>query len=69
MDGKARSDGERQLEATAVLRNGDSLSGELTSGRVELTLAAGPRVAVHPSAIRTLVRAAAGLRPITAKGT
>jgi dipeptidyl aminopeptidase/acylaminoacyl peptidase len=42
--------------ATAVLANGDSLSGEVVGGRVELTLSAGPRVSVHPSAIRSLVR-------------
>src|SRR4029077_3686703 len=35
--------------ATAVLLNGDSLSGEIAGGRVELTLAAGPRLSVHPS--------------------
>jgi Tol biopolymer transport system component len=46
-------------KATAVLRNGDSLTGELASGRLELTLAAGAHLAVHPSTIRTLVRAAA----------
>ncbi|HJQ84037.1 MAG TPA: hypothetical protein VKA21_08180 [Candidatus Binatia bacterium] len=45
--------------ATAVLRNGDSLSGELGGGRIELVLAVGPRLAVHPSTIRTVVRAAA----------
>ena len=45
--------------ATAVLRNGDSLSGELGGGRLELTLAVGPRLAVHPSALQSLVRAAA----------
>jgi len=44
--------------ATVILRGGDSLSGELADGRLELGLAVGPRVAVHPSAIRTLVRAA-----------
>ncbi len=53
--------------ATAVLLNGDSLSGEIAGGRVELTLAAGPRLSVHPSAIRALVRAAAPAR--NAKGT
>jgi dipeptidyl aminopeptidase/acylaminoacyl peptidase len=45
-------------KATAVLRNGDSLTGELAAERIELTLAVGPRVAVHPSTIRSLVRAA-----------
>ncbi len=45
-------------KATAVLRNGDSLTGELTAERIELTLAVGPRVAIHPSTIRSLVRAA-----------
>jgi TolB protein len=45
-------------KATATLRNGDSLTGELGPGRIELTLAVGPRVPVHPSTIRTLVRAA-----------
>jgi hypothetical protein len=45
-------------KATALLRNGDSLTGELTGGRIELTLAVGPRLPVHPSTIRTLVRAA-----------
>jgi len=53
-------------KATAVLRNGDSLTGELTGGRIELTLAVGPRLPVHPSAIRTLVRAAS--RPTIAGG-
>ncbi|HYR97324.1 MAG TPA: hypothetical protein VEM57_11335 [Candidatus Binatus sp.] len=53
-------------KATAVLRNGDSLTGELTGGRIELTLAVGPRLPVHPSAIRTLVRAAS--RPAIAGG-
>jgi dipeptidyl aminopeptidase/acylaminoacyl peptidase len=44
--------------ATAVLRNGDSLSGELGGGRLDLTLAIGPRLAVHPSALRAIMRAA-----------
>jgi TolB protein len=48
--------------ATAVLQNGDSLSGELAGGKIELTLAVGPRLAVHPSAVRTIVRAAARTR-------
>jgi hypothetical protein len=43
--------------ATAVLRNGDSLSGELGGGRLELTLVVGPHLAVHPSALQSLVRA------------
>jgi Tol biopolymer transport system component len=46
-------------KASVVLRNGDSLSGELASERLELGLAVGARLTVHPSAIRTLVRAAA----------
>ena len=46
-------------KATAVLLNGDSLTGQLGGGRLELVLAAGARVTVHPSTIRTLVRAAA----------
>jgi dipeptidyl aminopeptidase/acylaminoacyl peptidase len=44
--------------ATAVLRNGDSLSGELGGGRLELTLAVGSHLAVHPSALQSLIRAA-----------
>src|SRR5438552_972378 len=35
-------------KATAVLVNGDSLTGQLGRGRLELVLAAGARVAVHP---------------------
>jgi len=46
-------------KATAVFANGDSLTGQLGGGRLELVLAAGARVAVHPSTIRALVRAAA----------
>jgi TolB protein len=42
--------------ATAVLRSGDSVSGKLPDDRLELTLALGPRLAVHPSQIRTLAR-------------
>ena len=49
-------DGER---ATAVLVNGDSLSGALGAGRLELTLAVGPHLAVHPSALKAIVRAPA----------
>ena len=45
--------------ATAVLRNGDSLSGELGGGRLDLTLTVGPRLAVHPSAVKAIVRAPA----------
>jgi hypothetical protein len=41
-----------------VLRNGDSLSGELGGGRLELTLAVGSHLAVHPSALQSLIRAA-----------
>jgi TolB protein len=44
--------------AQVVLTTGDSLSGELTGGRLELTLAAGPRLAVDPSSVRTLARLA-----------
>jgi TolB protein len=44
--------------ATAVLRGGDSVSGKLGGERVELTLALGPKLAVHPSHIRTLARIA-----------
>jgi len=54
-------------KATAVLVNGDSLTGQLGGGRLELVLAAGARVAVHPSTIRTLVRAAA--RPASTGGS
>src|SRR6266705_1185327 len=54
-------------KATAVLVNGDSLTGQLGGGRLELVLAAGARVAVHPSTIRTLVRAAA-VRPASTGG-
>ncbi len=54
-------------KATAVLVNGDSLTGKLDGGRLELVLAAGARVAVHPSTIRTLVRAAA--RPASTGGS
>jgi TolB protein len=42
--------------ATAVLRSGDSVSGKLPDDRIELTLALGPRLMVHPSQIRTLAR-------------
>jgi Tol biopolymer transport system component len=52
-------------KATAVLVNGDSLTGQLGGGRLELVLAAGARVAVHPSTIRALVRAAAVRRAST----
>jgi dipeptidyl aminopeptidase/acylaminoacyl peptidase len=54
-------------KATAVLLNGDSLTGQLGGGRLELVLAAGARVAVHPSTIRTLVRAVA--RPASTGGS
>src|SRR5436190_901078 len=54
-------------KATAVLVNGDSLTGQLGGGRVELVLAAGARVAVHPSTIRALVRAA--VRPASMAGS
>src|SRR5882724_11151415 len=54
-------------KATAVLVNGDSLTGQLGGGRLELVLAAGARVAVHPSTIRTLVRAA--VRPASMAGS
>jgi hypothetical protein len=53
-------------KATAVLVNGDSLTGQLGGGRLELVLAAGARVAVHPSTIRVLVRAA---RPASTGGS
>src|SRR5436309_7586117 len=55
-------------KATAVLVNGDSLTGQLGGGRLELVLAAGARVAVHPSTIRALVRAAA-VRPASTGGS
>src|SRR6266480_3834088 len=54
-------------KATAVLVNGDSLTGQLGGGRLELVLAAGARVAVHPSTIRALVRAA--VRPASMAGS
>ncbi|HZP42373.1 MAG TPA: hypothetical protein VFD84_12825 [Candidatus Binatia bacterium] len=43
-------------KATVVLVTGDSLSGELAGGRLELVLAVGPRLAVDPSAVRSLGR-------------
>src|SRR5438876_756685 len=54
-------------KATAVLVNGDSLTGQVGGGRLELVLAAGARVAVHPSTIRALVRAA--VRPASMAGS
>jgi TolB protein len=42
--------------ATVVLTSGDSLTGELADQRIELVLALGLRLAVHPSALRTLGR-------------
>ncbi len=50
-----------------MLVNGDSLTGQLGGGRLELVLAAGARVAVHPSTIRALVRAA--VRPASMAGS
>jgi Tol biopolymer transport system component len=44
--------------ATVVLVNGDSVTGELAGERIELVLAVGAKLAVHPTTIRTLVRAA-----------
>ena len=44
--------------ATAVLQGGDSVSGKLPGERIELTLAVGPRLAVHPSQLRTVARVA-----------
>jgi Tol biopolymer transport system component len=52
--------------ATIVLVNGDSVSGELADGRIELALAVGARLSIHPTTIRTLVRAAP---PARAAGT
>jgi dipeptidyl aminopeptidase/acylaminoacyl peptidase len=43
-------------KATVVLVSGDSLSGELAGGRLELVLALGPKLAVDPSAVRSLGR-------------
>jgi hypothetical protein len=48
--------------ATIVLVNGDSVSGELGAGRIELALAIGAKLSVHPTTIRSLVRAAAPAR-------
>ncbi len=46
-------DGER---ASVVLVGGDTVAGKLGGTRVELVLAAGPRLAVHPGSLRSLVR-------------
>jgi TolB protein len=54
--------------ATIVLVNGDSVSGELGAGRIELALAIGAKLSVHPTTIRTLVRAAAPARAGSAGG-
>jgi len=43
-------------KATVVLVSGDSLSGELAGGRLELVLALGPKLVVDPSAVRSLGR-------------
>ena len=43
-------------KADVVLRSGDRVSGEVVSERLPLVLAAGPRLAVHPSSLRALNR-------------
>jgi len=45
--------------AQVALRSGDTLSGDLAGDRLSLVLALGPKLAVHPSMIRELARAAA----------
>ncbi|HLK10868.1 MAG TPA: hypothetical protein VKW76_05770 [Candidatus Binatia bacterium] len=42
--------------ARITLVGGDSLAGDLASGRIDLALAAGPRLALDPSTLRALVR-------------
>jgi hypothetical protein len=46
-------DGQR---ATVGFTGGDSLAGQLVAARLDLVLAAGPRLSVHPSSLRSLVR-------------
>jgi len=43
-------------KADVVLRSGDRVSGEVVGERLPLVLAAGPRLAVHPSSLRALNR-------------
>ncbi len=43
-------------KAEVVLRSGDRVSGEVVGDRLPLVLAAGPRLAVHPSSVRALNR-------------
>ena len=43
-------------KADVVLRSGDRVSGEVVGDRLPLVLAAGPRLAVHPSSVRALNR-------------
>jgi hypothetical protein len=45
--------------AQIALVGGDSLAGEMVGGRIDLVLAAGPRLALDPSALRALARAPA----------
>jgi hypothetical protein len=45
-------------KAQVVLRSGDSVSGDLAGDRLAFALAAGPRLAVDPSTVRTLTRTA-----------
>ena len=43
-------------KAQVVLRSGDSVSGDLAGERLAFALAAGPRLSVDPSTVRTLTR-------------
>jgi WD40-like Beta Propeller Repeat len=54
--------------ATAVMRGGDSVTGKLPGDRIELTLAIGARVVVHPSQLRTVARIAPPARATGAGG-
>ncbi|TMA53389.1 MAG: hypothetical protein E6J76_04625 [Deltaproteobacteria bacterium] len=45
-------------KAQVVLRSGDSVSGDLAGDRLAFALAAGPRLSVDPSTVRTLTRTA-----------
>ena len=46
-------------KATVAFITGDSFTGELADQRLELVLASGPKLVVHPSALRTISRVAA----------
>jgi hypothetical protein len=49
-------------KATVAFTSGDSFTGELADQRLELVLAAGPKLVVHPSALRTISRVGAAAR-------